>query len=180
MTDKPSADRDCERIARYIIDTACDDRPRVCVIRDDNFNIRGRVLCQRRRAHRKRATVYDPLVVCPRRDARRICDAAALDPIIGDRRGESRCKIVAWLNGCICKLSLGRRCVIYRVLTIGTRWTRWAGHVAISAIGTRWTRGAGHMVLSQTFAIFRLLADFATWFSNKRATGRIGFRLISR
>jgi hypothetical protein len=26
-------------------------------------------------------------------------------------------------------------------------------------------------VLSQTFGIFRLLADFATWFSNKQATG---------
>jgi hypothetical protein len=35
-------------------------------------------------------------------------------------------------------------------------------------------------VLSQTFGIFRLLADFATWFSNKQATGCIGCRLISR
>jgi hypothetical protein len=36
------------------------------------------------------------------------------------------------------------------------------------------------LVLSQTFGIFRLLADFATWFSNKQATGCIGCRLISR
>jgi acetolactate synthase-1/2/3 large subunit len=40
--------------------------------------------------------------------------------------------------------------------------------------------GRAHMVLSQTFGIFRLLADFATWFSNKQATGCIGCRLISR
>ena len=35
-------------------------------------------------------------------------------------------------------------------------------------------------VLSQTFGIFRLLADFASCFSNKQATGCIGCRLISR
>jgi malonate transporter len=40
--------------------------------------------------------------------------------------------------------------------------------------------GSGERVLSRTFAIFRLLADFATWFSNKQATGCIGCRLISR
>jgi hypothetical protein len=41
-------------------------------------------------------------------------------------------------------------------------------------------RRARIRVLSQTFGIFRLLADFATWFSNKQATGCIGCRLISR
>ena len=41
-------------------------------------------------------------------------------------------------------------------------------------------RGAGEAVLSQTFSVFRLLADFATWFSNKQAAGCIGCRLISR
>jgi hypothetical protein len=35
-------------------------------------------------------------------------------------------------------------------------------------------------VLSQTFSVFRLLADFATWFLNKQAAGCIGCRLISR
>ena len=41
-------------------------------------------------------------------------------------------------------------------------------------------RQAQEVVLSQTFGIFRLLADFATCFSNKQAAGCIGCRLISR
>jgi hypothetical protein len=51
------------------------------------------------------------------------------------------------------------------------------GRVETSESGTA---NAQIGVLSQTFSVFRLLADFATWFSNKQAAGCIGCRLISR